>query len=145
MKAIIQRSKQASVTIDGKIVGKIKSGLVILLGISKDDTSEKISPMIDKILNLRIFEKENKEFDQSILDTGKEILLISQFTLYANMNKGRRPDFEQAAKSDVAEKIYDEFKKELENRNQKFECGVFGAEMKVNLLNDGPVTLILEI
>lgn len=143
MIALIQKSGPARVEVENKIVGQINNGLVILLGITQSDSSKDIDYLIEKIINLRLFENEGKDFDQSILETGKEILLISQFTLYASCNKGRRPDFTNAAKRDIAEPLYDELVSKLRAKNVKVETGIFGAMMQVHLVNEGPITIIL--
>ena len=144
MKVVIQKSGPASVEVDDKIVGEISSGLVILLGITNDDTEKDIDFLVDKIVNLRLFPNNEKHFDKSIKDVEKEILLISQFTLYASTHKGRRPDFGEAAKGDVARPLYELFISKLREQDLKVATGEFGAMMKVNLLNEGPVTIILE-
>jgi len=144
MKAVIQRSEEASVTVDEKITGKISKGIVILIGVNQSDTEKDAEYLAEKIANLRLFESEEKEFNTSILENSKEALVISQFTLYANTKKGRRPDFAEAAKSDTAKPLYEHFCEELKNKGIKIEKGVFGAMMKVKLTNSGPVTIILE-
>ncbi len=144
MKLLIQRSKEASVKVNGEIIGRIKNGLVVFLGISTNDTQDEIPKLADKLVNLRLFSDGDKDFEKSILEYKKEILLVSQFTLYAECNKGRRPTFNSAAKSDVAIKIYESFIKILQDKGVKVATGKFGAEMEVNLTNDGPVTIILE-
>ncbi len=143
MIALIQKSGPARVEVEDKIVGQIENGLVILLGITQSDTSKDIDYLVEKIINLRLFENEGKDFDQSILETGREILLISQFTLYASCNKGRRPDFTNAAKRDIAEPLYEELVSKLRAKNVKVKTGTFGAMMQVHLVNEGPITIIL--
>lgn len=144
MKAIIQRSGKAKVEINNQIVGKIESGIVILLGITNEDKEKDIEYVVNKIINLRIFENEGKDFEISIKDADKEALVISQFTLYANVNKGRRPDFNEAAKSDIAKPIYEKFIKKLKENGIKVATGEFGADMEVHLNNRGPVTIIID-
>ena len=144
MKALIQRSKAANVSIESQIHSQITNGLVVLLGITQADNKTDIEYLAEKITNLRLFKDTDKEFDKSILDTGKEILLVSQFTLYAECKKGRRPDFIGAAKSEIAKPLYEEFIKALEAKGAKVKTGVFGADMQVSLVNDGPVTIILD-
>ena len=144
MKAVIQRSLKAQVEVQGKIVGEIKNGLVILLGISTDDTEGDIAPLINKIVNLRLFEQGDKFFEKSIKESEKEILLISQFTLYASCKNGRRPDFIKAAKAEQAEPLYKMFIKKLKEEEIKVETGVFGEMMNISLTNNGPVTIILD-
>jgi len=144
MKAVIQKSLEASVEVDGKIVGQIAQGLVVLLGITHDDTNKDLEYILDKLINMRLFEDNDKYFEKSILETSKNILLISQFTLYAGTKKGRRPDFINAAKSEVAKPIYEKFIQRLKDSGINVQTGEFGAEMKVKLTNHGPVTIILD-
>lgn len=144
MKVILQRSKEASVSVDKKIVGKIDNGLVLLVGFNENDTSHEIDYMVDKIINLRIFDDENGVMNKSLLDINGSILSISQFTLYADTKKGRRPSYKSAMSPDKATILYDEFNQKLKNRNIKVATGIFGASMEVSLVNDGPVTIILE-
>lgn len=145
MRAVLQRVKNASVEIDGKINGQINDGLLILLGVGNGDTSEHASVLASKTANLRIFCDENDKMNLSLLDIGGEALAISNFTLYADSRKGRRPNFVNAAPPDIAEKLYEEFMQMLvDNGVKRVESGIFGADMKVSLLNDGPVTIILD-
>lgn len=144
MRAVLQRVTRSKVVVDGEIVGSIGKGLNVLLGISKDDTMEDIPYLKDKIINLRIFEDEEGKMNRSLLDVGGEIFLISQFTLYGDCRKGRRPNFMDALGGDEAKKIYDEFVKSLKETGIKVETGIFGAHMEVTIDNDGPVTLIVE-
>lgn len=144
MRAVLQRVTRSKVVVDGEIVGSIGKGLNVLLGISKDDTMEDIPYLKDKIINLRIFEDEEGKMNRSLLDVGGEILLISQFTLYGDCRKGRRPNFMDALGGNEAKKIYDEFVKSLKETGIKVETGIFGAHMEVTIENDGPVTLIVE-
>ena len=145
MKIVIQRVSEASVSINQKIEGKIKQGLVVLLGILNDDTQEDIDWLIKKLLNLRVFGDENGVMNLSLLDISGEILLISQFTLHASTKKGNRPSYIKAAKPDVAIPLYQQFISNLENAfDKKIETGVFGADMKVALVNDGPVTIVID-
>lgn len=143
MKVIIQRSLKSSVEVDNKIVGSIDSGLVVLVGFTNNDTINDIEYIVKKIVNLRIFDDDNHVMNKSILDIGGSILSISQFTLYADAKKGNRPSYIKAMKSCEAEKLYDIFNKKLEEY-VKVEKGVFKADMKVNIENDGPVTIIIE-
>ena len=143
MKVVIQRSKEASVEVEGNIVGTIDSGLVILVGFREADTESDIDYLIDKVLHLRIFDDENGVMNKSILDVNKSILSISQFTLYANTNKGRKPSYVEAMKGEEAKKLYDIWNQRLSSF-LKVETGTFGADMKVKLCNDGPVTIIME-
>ena len=144
MKIVLQRSKQAYVKVDGKEVGAIDKGLVLLVGVTHDDTKEAAKFLADKIVNLRIFEDEDGKMNHSLLDVGGDILSVSQFTLYGDCQKGRRPNFMAAAKPDYAEELYHFFNEALKEKGVKVETGVFGAMMDVSLVNDGPVTLILE-
>lgn len=144
MKVILQRSKEASISVDKKIVGKIDNGLVLLVGFNENDTSHEIDYMVDKIINLRIFDDENGIMNKSLLDINGSILSISQFTLYADTKKGRRPSYKSAMSPNKATILYDEFNQKLKNRNIKVATGIFGASMEVSLVNDGPVTIILE-
>src|SRR5574344_2069237 len=138
MKVVIQKCKGASVSVDNKLINKIDSGLCILVGISVDDTSSDVSYMVNKVLNLRIFDDENGVMNKSILDVGGEILSISQFTLQASTKDGNRPSYINAMKGEEAVKLYEEYNKKL-NEKVKTYPGVFGAEMKVSITNDGPI------
>lgn len=144
MKAVIQRVSEASVEVDSKLVGEIGKGLLVFLGITHDDTDKDIDYLIDKIINLRIFEDEDQRMNLSLLDIHGEVLLVSQFTLYGDCRKGRRPSYDKAAKPEFAEKIYEEFIERLRSKISKVETGIFGADMKVNLVNSGPVTMLLD-
>lgn len=144
MKVVIQRVIKSSVSINNKEVAKIGNGFLILLGISKDDNFEKADYIIKKIYNLRVFSDENDKMNLSIQDINGELLIVSQFTLYADCKKGNRPSFINAAPPEEAEKIYEYFINECKKNNLKVETGEFGADMKVELINDGPVTIILE-
>ena len=143
MKVVIQRSLESNVKVDGKIVGSINKGLVILVGFTYDDNELIIDKMVDKIVNLRIFEDENGVMNKSILESDGDILSISQFTLYADTKKGRRPSYVNALNGEEATKLYDLFNNKLRNY-VKVETGIFGADMKVSILNDGPTTIIIE-
>ena len=143
MRALIQRSKNSKVTIDGKVNGKIDSGYVIFVGFTEGDNEKIIDKMINKIINLRIFEDESGKMNKSILDVGGSILSISQFTLYANCNEGRRPEFLEALKPTEATKLYDIFNEKLRELIH-VETGIFGSDMKVEIYNDGPVTIMLD-
>jgi D-tyrosyl-tRNA(Tyr) deacylase len=145
MKVILQRVTSASVTVDGSVVGQIGRGLVLLVGFGKGDNETNIAPMIEKICKLRIFENEAKKFDKDIIEAGGEVLAISQFTLFADTSKGRRPDFFQALEPQEASRLFDLFVGELRATPiTKVATGVFGAKMQVSLTNDGPVTITLE-
>lgn len=144
MRVVIQRSKAASVTVDEQIIGAIDSGLVVLVGVTHGDTSEDAAYLAEKIANLRIFEDENEKMNFSLLDVGGSVLSISQFTLYGDCRKGRRPNFMDAARPEEATIIYEQFNDELRQKGLTVETAQFGAMMQVQLTNDGPVTLILE-
>jgi len=144
MRIVLQKSGAAKVEIDGKINGEIKSGLVLLVGITHNDTEKEVDYLCERVCNLRIFESDGKHFEKSILETKEEILAISQFTLYASCRKGRRPDFMEAAKPDVAKPLYDKFVEKLREKGLKVETGIFGADMQVHLVNQGPITLIID-
>ena len=144
MKAVIQRVTNAEVKVEGKITGKIGEGLLILLGVAPDDTTENADALIKKICNLRIFRDENDKMNLSVKDIDGEILVVSQFTLYADCTKGNRPSFVNAAPPQKAEELYEYFKAKCKSEVRNVECGIFGADMKVSLLNNGPVTIVLE-
>ncbi|MFH1976280.1 MAG: D-aminoacyl-tRNA deacylase [Pseudomonadota bacterium] len=144
MRAVVQRVKESSVSVDGKIIGKIGAGLLVLIGIAKKDTISDIDFIADKILNLRIFEDENKKMNRSVLDIGGEILVVSQFTLLGDCRKGRRPSFIDAAEPEKANELYEKFVEKIRGRGVKVKTGIFRAMMDVSLVNDGPVTLIVE-
>ena len=145
MRAIIQRVSEASVTIDDKLKSSIKTGLLVLLGVGKEDTEEDLIWLVNKIARLRIFPGESGNIDKGLQDIDAEVLVISQFTLFASTKKGNRPSFLNSAKPEIAEPLYEQFVKELENKlNKKVETGVFGADMKVALVNDGPVTINID-
>jgi D-tyrosyl-tRNA(Tyr) deacylase len=144
MRVVVQRSKAASVTVEGEITGQIQSGLVLLVGVTHEDRLEDASYLADKIVNLRIFEDENEKMNLSLLDVGGQILSISQFTLYGDCRKGRRPNFMEAAKPDHALELYEAFNSYLREKGIQVEVGRFGAMMDVALINDGPVTLIMD-
>lgn len=144
MRAVIQRVTSSSVVVDGKVIGNINKGFNVLLGICKDDTVEDLKYIKDKIINLRVFQDENDKMNLSLLDVEGEILVISQFTLYGDCRKGRRPNFMEALGGDEAIKLYDEFVKMLKATGLKVETGEFGADMKVEIHNDGPVTILLD-
>ncbi|KZR58414.1 D-aminoacyl-tRNA deacylase [Pseudobacillus badius] len=144
MKVVLQRSKEASVTVAGKVVGRIDSGLVLLVGVTHEDGEEEAAYLAEKIVHLRIFEDEEGKMNRSLLDVEGAILSVSQFTLYGDCRKGRRPNFMGAAKGEQAERIYDRFNELLKEKGVHVETGEFGAMMDVSLVNDGPVTFILE-
>ena len=144
MRAVLTRVKHASVSIDGQIAGKIGEGFLILLGVGPDDTEALCDKLCDKLLSLRIFEDENGKMNRGLEDVGGEVLVVSQFTLYGNCKKGRRPDFFGAAKPDLAIPLYERFVRRCRDSGFHTETGEFGAYMQVESLNDGPVTLIVD-
>ena len=144
MRAVVQRVAHASVAVDGTILGKIGRGYMILLGVSDEDTEETADRLADKICKLRIFEDENGKTNLSLADVKGELLVISQFTLYADCHKGNRPSFIKAGAPDEANRLYEYFMKRCKNYVEVVERGEFGADMKVELLNDGPFTLMLD-
>lgn len=144
MRVVLQRVTQGDVQIDGKVVGKTGSGYVALVGFTHTDGEQQIDELINKIIHLRVFSDEEGALNRSLLDIGGSILSISQFTLYASTKKGRRPSFVDAMKPEQATKLYDLFNQKLREQNIPVETGVFGADMKVTLTNDGPVTIVLE-
>ena len=144
MKLVIQRVTHASVTVDNNVIGKIGKGYRVLIGVSDTDTKEIADKMLDKMIKLRIFEDENGKTNLSLADVGGELLLISQFTLYANCKKGNRPSFIEAGSPDHANALYEYIIEKCKERVDVVEQGEFGAEMKVELLNDGPFTVILD-
>jgi D-aminoacyl-tRNA deacylase len=144
MRVVVQRSKKAKVTVDEKIVGQISKGLVLLVGVTHEDTEADAAYLVEKIANLRIFEDDAGKMNLSLIDVGGEILSISQFTLYGDCRKGRRPNFMDAARPDQANLLYETFNHLLRNKDIQVETGKFGAMMDVELINDGPVTLIVD-
>lgn len=145
MRAVLQRVTQASCTVDGQVTGSIDAGLMILLGVAADDTQDDLQWLAQKIVAMRIFGDDEGMMNKSLLDIGGHILLISQFTLFAQTKKGNRPSFIRAARPDVAVPLYEQMIKTLgELTATKIETGIFGADMKLNLTNDGPVTIILD-
>jgi len=145
MRAVIQRVSDASVTIDEKVTGAIKTGLLVFLGIEDADTTEDIQWLSGKIVNLRVFNDENGVMNKSLLDINGDILLVSQFTLHASTKKGNRPSYIRASKPIVAIPLYEQMIAQLEkDLGKKIQTGIFGADMKVQLLNDGPVTIVID-
>ena len=144
MRVLVQRVTSANVKVNSKVVGEINHGLLLLVGFTQSDTSKEIDYMVDKVINLRIFDDENGVMNKSLLDTKGSILSVSQFTLYADSSKGRRPSYINALNGDKAIILYDEFNKKLKEKNVKVETGIFGADMQVELINDGPITIMLE-
>ena len=144
MKVLVQRVTSANVKVNNKVVGEINRGLLLFVGFTQSDTTKEIDYMVDKVINLRIFDDENGVMNKSLLDTEGSILSVSQFTLYADSSKGRRPSYINALNGDKAIVLYDEFNKKLKEKNVKVETGILGAYMQVELINDGPITIMLE-
>ncbi|MCJ0600887.1 D-aminoacyl-tRNA deacylase [Enterococcus cecorum] len=144
MRAVIQRVSQAKVVVDDNTVGQIGKGFMILLGVHEQDTQTDVDYLVGKISKLRVFEDEQQKMNRSIIDVGGEILSISQFTLFADTKKGNRPSFVQAAKPDTAIPLYEAFNEGLRQAGIPVETGIFGADMKCHLVNDGPVTIIID-
>lgn len=144
MKVVLQRVAHASVTVDEKVIGKIQRGFLLLVGVTHDDAMEDMEYLVRKIVQMRIFEDEEGKLNRSIQDIGGEILSVSQFTLYAETKKGNRPSFSKAAPGDVAIEMFEQFNGLLRKTGIPVETGQFGADMKVELLNDGPVTILLD-
>ena len=144
MRAVVQRVSRGSVIVENSVIRSINKGLVVLLGVTEEDSESDADYMIDKIINLRIFEDENEKMNFSLLDISGEILVVSQFTLYGDCRKGRRPNFMSAAKPEKAELLYNKFVDNMKSKNIKTQTGVFQADMQVQIENDGPVTLIVD-
>lgn len=144
MRAVIQRVSEASVTVEGQVVGQIGRGLLVLLGVGDGDGTAQLELLADKVANIRIFPDDAGRFNRSVLDIDGAVLVISQFTLYADTRRGRRPSFSDAAPPQIAAPLVDAFAARLRERNLTVATGVFGAHMKVDLQNDGPVTIVLD-
>ena len=144
MRAVVQRVTYSNVKVDGNIVGEINRGFNVLIGISKEDTEEDMKYIKDKLINLRVFEDENNKMNLSLSDIQGELLIISQFTLYGDVRKGRRPNFMNAFGGNEAKLFYDKFIESMKETGLKIETGIFGADMKVDIKNDGPVTILLD-
>ncbi|MBM7648997.1 D-tyrosyl-tRNA(Tyr) deacylase [Bacillus ectoiniformans] len=144
MKVVLQRCKEASVKVDSEIVGEIGQGFMLLVGVTHEDGEAEAAYLAEKIVHLRVFEDESGKMNHSLLDVGGSILSVSQFTLYGDCRKGRRPNFMAAAKGEQAEQVYNRFNELLSEKGVQVETGTFGAMMDVSLINDGPVTLVLE-
>lgn len=144
MRVVVQRVINASVEVDGQICGSIKKGLLVFIGVGDGDSENDCKRLADKIINLKIFSDENDKINLSLKDVNGELLIVSQFTLYADCKKGNRPNFTQAAKPDIANALYEFFVDYCKNLVPVVETGIFGADMKVKLLNDGPFTIVLE-
>lgn len=144
MKLVVQRVNKASVKVDDNVVGEISKGYLVLIGITDTDTKETCDYLAEKLINLRIFDDKNDHMNLSIKDVGGDLLLVSQFTLYADTTKGNRPSFVKAAKPEISKPLYKYFCEKCKNLGMRVEKGIFGADMSVELINDGPVTIILE-
>lgn len=144
MKLVIQRVKYASVEVENKIVGRIEKGYLVLIGIKQGDTKEQADYLVRKLCNLRVFTDENDKMNLALKDVNGKLLIVSQFTLYGNCNDGNRPSFTEAARPEEAIPLYEYFCKQCESNGIEVQKGIFGADMKVELLNDGPVTIIME-
>lgn len=144
MRAVVQRVNNANVIVDNEIVGSINKGLLVFLGVGNEDTINDLNYLFEKIVNLRIFEDDNEKMNLSLLDINGEILVVSQFTLYGDARKGRRPNFTEAADPDIAKDMYLKFIDKCKEINLRVEAGRFGAHMEVNIVNDGPVTILLD-
>jgi len=144
MKAVIQRIKKASVKVENRIHASISKGLLVFLGVGKGDNESDVEYLVRKIINLRIFENELGKFDFSVKDINGEMLVVSQFTLYADCKKGNRPSFENAEIPDIAKMLYEKFVEKIRGNGIKVGTGVFGAKMEIELINDGPVTILLD-
>ena len=144
MRAVLTRVKSASVTVDGSVIGQIGQGFLILLGVTHEDTEAQALKLADKLMGLRIFEDENGKMNRSLEDVGGQVLVVSQFTLYGNCKKGRRPEFLAAARPEIAIPLYEKFIALCRDKGFSVETGEFGAEMLVQSVNDGPVTLIVD-
>lgn len=144
MKLLVQRVKSASVMVENKLISEIGKGFLVLCGITHTDTKKEADYLANKLCNLRVFEDENEKMNLSIKDIGGELMIVSQFTLYANCTSGNRPSFVNAAKPEYANELYEYFLEQCRAQNTKVQKGIFGAHMEVSLLNDGPVTIMLE-
>lgn len=144
MRAVVQRVDCASVTVDGSVTGKVNKGLLVLLGVAEGDTDKDLNYIVDKVTGLRIFEDENEKMNLSVQDVGGEILAVSQFTLCGDCRKGKRPSFDKAAKPDIANAYYERFVDACREKNIHVETGIFRAHMLVELVNNGPVTILLD-
>lgn len=145
MRAVAQRVSRARVEVNGSVAGEIGEGLMVLLGVAKTDTASDAAALADKVVNLRIFSDEAGKMNRSLLETGGALLVVSQFTLYGDCRKGRRPSFDQAAPAELARSLYESFTEAARRAGVRVETGIFQAHMQVSLTNDGPVTLIVEV
>ena len=145
MKAVVQRVKETSLKVDGKLISQIPYGLIVYFGVGKGDTLDKADYLASKISKLRVFEDENGKMNKSVIDVGGEIMVVSQFTLYGDVSHGNRPGFSEAELPEVANKVYEYFCKKVEENGVSVKKGVFGADMKISQLSDGPVTILYEV
>ena len=145
MKAVVQRVKETSLKVDGKLISQIPYGLIVYFGVGKGDTLDKADYLASKISKLRVFEDENGKMNKSVIDVGGEIMVVSQFTLYGDVSHGNRPGFSEAELPEVANKVYEYFCKKVEGNGVSVKKGVFGADMKISQLSDGPVTILYEV
>lgn len=144
MRAVVQRVHRASVTVGEEVVGRIEKGLLVYLGVGRNDTEKDVDWMCEKIANLRVFEDENGKMNLSLLQVNGELLVISQFTLYGDCRRGRRPSFDEAAPPEMGEKFYELFIEKMRGQVRKVEKGIFGAHMEIESINDGPVTILID-
>lgn len=144
MRAVVQRVTEANVTVEGNVIASIANGLLVLLGVGEDDNDSDLNYLVEKVIGLRIFEDENEKMNLSLTDVDGELLVVSQFTLYGDVRKGKRPSFSSAAKPEMGNKYYEEFVNHTRELGIKTETGVFGANMDVKLTNNGPVTILLD-
>ena len=145
MKAVVQRVKETSLKVDGKLISQIPYGLIVYFGVGKGDTLDKADYLASKISKLRVFEDENGKMNKSVIDVGGEIMVVSQFTLYGDVSHGNRPGFSEAELPEVANEVYEYFCKKVEENGVSVKKGVFGADMKISQLSDGPVTILYEV
>ena len=144
MRAVVQRVSEADVTVENKVVGSIQGGLMILLGVEEDDSDQDVAYLVEKIVNLRVFEDQDEKMNLSVLDTGGSLLVVSQFTLFGDCRKGRRPSFIQAARPEKAKELYQQFVRKCKAMGIKTEEGIFQSNMLVRINNEGPVTLLID-
>jgi len=144
MRAVVQRVRKSRVTVEGNITGEISKGLMILLGVGQEDSIKDIEYLVEKIINLRIFEDKNGKMNLSVLEVGGELLVVSQFTLYGDCRKGRRPSYDKAARPEIAKELYEKFVEKCRSYGISTQTGIFQADMLVDISNDGPVTLLLD-
>ena len=144
MRVLVQRVKEANVKVDGKEISKIEKGFLVFVGVTHSDTTKEVDYLAKKVTNLRVFEDENEKMNLSLKDVGGKLLIVSQFTLYGNCEQGNRPSFTEAGKPDMANELYEYFCNKCQESGIEVQKGIFGADMKISLINDGPVTLMIE-